>query len=109
MDKEVIIKYTGSPEQIEYALSAMAKRAGWRPLTDEEVLSGKEAQTKESAALDFVTDFIRETVRQETLKDVKTELARQAREVEAQAVQSTNAGLDVIKKSLEINEIKKDE
>lgn len=104
-NKKVILSYEGSSEQIDFAISQLAFRAGWKQLTQSELDAGQVQQTKESAALDFVTNFIREAVKLETLKQIEAEIARQAAETRALATAQTKGGLDLITKGLEVIEV----
>lgn len=104
-NKQVVLRYTGSPEQIDFAIQQLAKQSGWKQLTEQEIKDGKEQISQESAALEYVTNFIRETVKQVTIREVKAEIARQAAETESIALSQTKGGLDLITKTLEIVEV----
>jgi hypothetical protein len=103
--KEVILRYAGNDSEIDFAIETLAKRAGWKQLTQQEIEAGVVQKTKESAALDYVTEFIRQSVKQEILKQVTSEIERQAAEAKAASIAQTTGGLDLIKKSLEIIKI----
>lgn len=102
MEKEVVLRYRGTEENIDFAIDVLAKRGGYRLLTEEEINSGKIQLSKETVALEYVTSFIRETVQQESIKVAKLEAAKIAAELEAQVLSATKSGLDVITKSLEV-------
>lgn len=103
--KELTIKYTGENRKIQYLVNVLARRNGWKKLTDEEIASGVVQQTKEEAALEYVTSFINENIRQQNLKEIRKDLARQAAEAEALAISETNLELQGINKILEVIEI----
>jgi hypothetical protein len=103
-NKSVTLKYTGEAEAIDYAVYILAKKAGWRELSADEISAGSVQQSMEEAARDFVTNFIRDTVERETVKQVEEQVKAQAAEARASAALQARAGLDLITKNFEITD-----
>lgn len=76
--KKISLIYEGEEELINAALEALSKRGGWKQLTQAELDAGKVQKTKEEVAKAFVTNFIRNTVKEYNAQQARLQAAVQS-------------------------------